>query len=589
MATISLYAGPINQMAGLIKNAQNSVKSFNNELKDIHKKALGVDSSVCDLSEVISSIQASSQTQDERTSKLETFKNNCEEFVNETVRIDGEVAINVNQTKNDFYEKYDYLKPECEKSRWEKLCDYCVKVGDWCKEHWKAIVTAVVVVVSVVAICTGVGAIFTAAAWGAIFGAGIGGVTGGLQSMAAGGSFWEGFENGAFSGALSGALMGGAMAGIGMLGASLGNSVSCLSHLGKAIKVTASVTKAMSTIMGGFDTLAMMDNLFGIFGGNLASFNAKLRSNKAYNIFQFSVTALAAFTGGMASTMSCFVAGTLVLTANGLVAIESIKAGDKVISTDPDTGKTEEKTVLEAFHRTVTELVHLKIGDEIITTTHNHPFYVVGKGFVNAGKIRENDTLIDMQQNNVFVSDISFESSRFPTIVFNISVEDFHSYFVGGKVVLVHNADCAQIINDVESGKTELKSTKEKGNYGEMKMDQELRDKGYTRISAETVDSLDAAGHRGIDGVYYNEDGTPQYIIGEAKYGSSQLGYTRDGRQMSDKWIANRIDDALGNDPNLVKSIKSEMILNPDNVGTNLYHINIDGSVDTISLTNGVK
>ena len=95
-------------------------------------------------------------------------------------------------------------------------------------------------------------------------------------------------------------------------------------------------------------TLAMMDKTFGIFGGNLADFNAQLHESALYNTFQIGVTALAAFTNGMTSTMSCFVAGTLVLTACGLVAIENIKAGDKVISTDPDTGVTEEKTVLEA-------------------------------------------------------------------------------------------------------------------------------------------------------------------------------------------------------------------------------------------------
>ena len=120
-------------------------------------------------------------------------------------------------------------------------------------------------------------------------------------------------------------------------------------------------------------------------------------------------------------------------------------------------------------------------------------------------------------------------------------------------------------------------------------MDQEMRDQGYTRISADTVDSLDAAGHRGIDGIYYKEDGNPQYIIGEAKYGSSQLGNTRDGRQMSDNWINNRIDSALGNNTQMADTIKTEMIVNPDNVGTNLYHINPGGKVDTIPLTNGYK
>jgi len=65
-----------------------------------------------------------------------------------------------------------------------------------------------------------------------------------------------------------------------------------------------------------------------------------------YNGFQIAVNALAVFTAGAASTMKCFVAGTLILTSAGLVAIENIKAGDKVIATNPETfevGETEAK------------------------------------------------------------------------------------------------------------------------------------------------------------------------------------------------------------------------------------------------------
>ena len=441
MATIALYAGKINNMPELIKDVRKSVEKYNKELAGLYQKTLKVDVGVCDLGEVMDSLRASSQTQEQRIEILENFQENSEDFIQDTIRIDNNVADTVDQNKDDFYDKYDYLKPDCEKSGWEKFCDACTAVGEWCKEHWKLIVTIVIVVVAVVLLCTGVGGILGAAALGALMGAAIGGISGGLESMANGGSFLEGFENGAFSGAISGAIMGGAMAGLGALGATLGKGISCLSKLGKLVKVTATVTKTLSAVMGGFDTLAMMDKTFGIFGGNLADFNAQLHESALYNTFQIGVTALAVFTNGMTSTMSCFVAGTLVLTACGLVAIENIKAGDKVISTDPDTGVTEEKTVLEAFRRTVTELVHLTIGGEVITTTHEHPFYVAGKGFVNAGKLRTKDILLDSKQNKLTIDDISFETSEVPTTVYNFKVNEFHTYCVGHINVLVHNAD----------------------------------------------------------------------------------------------------------------------------------------------------
>ena len=42
------------------------------------------------------------------------------------------------------------MKPECEKSRWEKFKDGCKKVGEWCKEHWKKILITVTIVIGAV-------------------------------------------------------------------------------------------------------------------------------------------------------------------------------------------------------------------------------------------------------------------------------------------------------------------------------------------------------------------------------------------------------------------------------------------------------
>ena len=229
MATIALYANRINQMPSLIRDVKRTVSDYKSELSSLRTKTLTVNRNVCNLDDIISSIQTSSQTQEQKTASLDSFNNNCEDFIADASRIDSNVADVVNQRKDDFYDKYYYLKPECEKSRWEKFCDGCAAVGEWCKEHWKLIVTVVLVIVAVVLICTGVGgpfaAIILAACKGLIMGAITGGIMGGLSSLAAGGSFLEGFENGAFTGALTGALFGG----IGGAGQVFGKGISCLS------------------------------------------------------------------------------------------------------------------------------------------------------------------------------------------------------------------------------------------------------------------------------------------------------------------------------------------------------------------------
>ena len=62
---------------------------------------------------------------------------------------------------------------------------------------------------------------------------------------------------------------------------------------------------------------------------------------------------------GQAAKNMCFVEGTMVLTAAGLVAIESIAVGDMVIATDPETGETAEKQVKNTFINETEELAHV--------------------------------------------------------------------------------------------------------------------------------------------------------------------------------------------------------------------------------------
>lgn len=104
-----------------------------------------------------------------------------------------------------------------------------------------------------------------------------------------------------------------------------------------------------------------------------------------------------------------------------------------------------------------------------------------------------------------------------------------------------------EIIKGVENGGIPLSNNIQKGNYGEMKMDAYFESQGYERISLARVTDLNTPTHQGIDGVYYNPDGHPPYIIGEAKYGSSRLSTLVDGTpQMSGKWIIDRLENAVG-------------------------------------------
>ena len=54
-------------------------------------------------------------------------------------------------------------------------------------------------------------------------------------------------------------------------------------------------------------------------------------------------------------------------------------------------------------------------------------------------------------------------------------------------------------------------------------------------------------GNKGIDGVYYNPNGHPPYIISEAKFNTSRLskGLADGTDQMDFEWIDKRLDKAV--------------------------------------------
>ena len=123
----------------LINDAKKAVKEYKDDLNSLKLKLFTIDSSVCNVDDVISSIKASSQTQEDKIETLNTLNKDMEEFISDIVRIDSEVANTINKSKDDFYDEYEYLKPECEKSWLEKAKEWIDSACEWCKDLWNKI------------------------------------------------------------------------------------------------------------------------------------------------------------------------------------------------------------------------------------------------------------------------------------------------------------------------------------------------------------------------------------------------------------------------------------------------------------------
>ncbi|MDB2154107.1 hypothetical protein [Clostridium butyricum] len=146
-------------------------------------------------------------------------------------------------------------------------------------------------------------------------------------------------------------------------------------------------------------------------------------------------------------------------------------------------------------------------------------------------------------------------------------------------------------------------SNKQKGNYGEHKADdnlinnQSLKDAGYDlkSVGREAPQNPNDKIVKGIDGLYenMNPDSNIKYVIDEAKFGSSKLGNTKDGVQMSNDWLTggntkkSRILKAVDNDKTLATKITRA--LEKNQVERVLSKVDSAGKVTTYRLNSEGK
>jgi hypothetical protein len=151
--------------------------------------------------------------------------------------------------------------------------------------------------------------------------------------------------------------------------------------------------------------------------------------------------------------IGCFVAGTPLLTPTGSKRIEQFEPGDWVLSRDENNpeGKIEAKRVEDVFIREALILI-IRVGRQEIRTTAEHPFWVCGKGWVNAGAVQAGDEFLSHDGHWLAVDAIE-DLGRIEW-VYNLKVADYHTYFVGalkpGMSVWSHNADKCHVRSIVE-------------------------------------------------------------------------------------------------------------------------------------------
>ncbi len=128
--------------------------------------------------------------------------------------------------------------------------------------------------------------------------------------------------------------------------------------------------------------------------------------------------------------------------------IEDVKTGDKVIATDPETGKTTTRpvvaTIVTKDDKHFTDLtVKTPSGDSSIIATDTHPFWSVDKKkWINAGDLRPGIELRTPQGATVKITAVRHFRKQQQT--HDLTIAGTHTYYVlaGQTPVLVHNSNC---------------------------------------------------------------------------------------------------------------------------------------------------
>ncbi|MFF9278932.1 Hint domain-containing protein [Streptomyces griseosporeus] len=142
----------------------------------------------------------------------------------------------------------------------------------------------------------------------------------------------------------------------------------------------------------------------------------------------------------------CFSGETLVSTESGPLPIESITYGQKVYTFHPIDGGVTLNKVIKAWKSQRTSTLLLRVDGETVRCTPGHRFYR-NNVWVAARDLQPGDHLLNGENHLIRLQAIEERTGLID--VFNLTVENAHSYLVGKSGLFVHN------LKETDPGTTE--------------------------------------------------------------------------------------------------------------------------------------
>ncbi|MCL6458432.1 MAG: HINT domain-containing protein, partial [Gorillibacterium sp.] len=139
-----------------------------------------------------------------------------------------------------------------------------------------------------------------------------------------------------------------------------------------------------------------------------------------------------------------------IQTDEGEKNIEDIEVGDMVLSKAEETGEVAYKVVTATFNHETEEIYKIQVSDQVIESTYNHPFWVDGKGWTFVKDLKVGDLLVQSDGHTLRIESIELLHKQ--VTVYNMTVDEFHTYFVSDLGIWVHNTNCGY--KDITVGKS---------------------------------------------------------------------------------------------------------------------------------------
>ncbi|MBB6520016.1 putative Ig domain-containing protein [Pseudoteredinibacter isoporae] len=165
-----------------------------------------------------------------------------------------------------------------------------------------------------------------------------------------------------------------------------------------------------------------------------------------------------------ACKFNSFYGDTPVSTESGIVPISEIEIGDSVWAYDKLTG---EITLQEVVHSIVGEGEKVIVGitlasGEEIFATGDHPFYMPkSETWSVARNLAIGDYLLTLTGQLIRVDNVDIKTEV--TSVYNITVSNNHTYFVGEAEVLNHNTNCFKLKSRIKENPRLVKEAQKAG------------------------------------------------------------------------------------------------------------------------------